>query len=293
MVNKIFIYVFLVVLIATTACNKEEFGPGSSDDYLLTKIQYFDNAYSKLPAEFTELEYDEIGRIQREAHFVNPAQLAAYKIYEYEGPRISRIIAYSNANNSMKQDYIVKYSYDGDLLIREDHFDGKGNTATILRNQYEDGMLVTTNYEFIRPITSKAYAADHKDLEETRKRIFEMNPGTRFARYSYEYGKVVRKEFYNDSEQISASLQVVYHDLHGVPTRQIIRDGQGKVISSKEIGLDAEGNMITLFQTEQNGERYPIEINQYQGGLLTEKTVYNTSQVFEEEMIVRYHYERK
>ncbi len=293
MMSRILIYFTLVLFIAITGCNKEEFRPGSSEDFLLTKIQYFSDAYTKLPSGFIDLEYDELGRIQREAHFDNPAQLSAYKIYEYDGPRIARIIAYSSDNSSMKQDYIVKYSFNGDLLIREDHYDGEGNTATILRNQYEGGILVTTNYEFIRPIASKAYASDQKELEETRKRIFEMNPGTRFARYIYEYGKIVRKEFFNDAEQLAASLQVVYHDLHGVPTRQIIRDAKGNVIASKEIGLDADGNMITIFQTEQNGERYPLEINQYQGGLLTEKTVYNTLQVFEEEMIVRYQYERK
>ena len=176
-------------------------------------------------------EYDDAGRLVKQAEFGIKDAPEGYKSYEYDskGRKTLMISFVAENDKEYSEEYRTSYEYDEDGNLTKAVSARDGKTVSITAYEYKDGLCVDEkNYEgesFVISEYKYEYDADGQQIRCVR--IDNMEGDTTENRYTYT--------------------------ADGLLLADLSYDADGKVISRTEHSYDANGNAVKLSVYNANG----------------------------------------
>lgn len=301
--KKLFYLIFAVYFLA--GCKDKEIeafqgppGPNegdtsiyNADHYRLTKILHFSKSDSPEPGGYVEFTYDGAGNLTRQSNYDIPELLSTYKTYTYINGRKATEKVYAGPVNALTLANTTTYTYQGDLLTKEDV---RNDVGTMLRSKH----YVYANRKLIETYTWSESLGKHHHYKYTRDgrgNVVKMqaymydNELSSTENYTYDsQNRVIRTERFNHQNALETVIITEYTGNNTLPSAEISRNAAGNGLARTTYEFDVAGNQIRTLIGKNTLNR-----RKYYGRLLREEIRYAPTWGFTEAGMSRYEYEKK
>ncbi|SDE10851.1 YD repeat-containing protein [Dyadobacter soli] len=299
------LFYLLIIMHCMLSCKNKEIetvkgppGPNEGDTsiynsghYRLTKVLQFSKSDSPEPYAYVQFDYDAQGNLVREAMYDAPDKLVTYKTYTYLDGRKATQNVYDGVVNSPTLSRTITYTYEGDLLTREDVTSVDGTVLRSVHNVYANRKLAET-YTFSQSLGkhhNSRYTYDGRGNVAKMQSYMYNNELSNTENYTYDdRNRLIRTERFDHRNQLEVVTVAAYTGNNTLPSSETNLNAAGNVRSGRTYDFDVAGNQIqTMIGTNILNKR------KYYGKLLREQISYSPEWGFTEMGMSRYEYEKR